>query len=162
MNNKTLGSLVWGGAGGKFETLANPVIRIGVAFVFFRHGWTKLFDPEGNFYLTGWISEFSTSDLVSFIPGIVVLSWLIVLIETAGALLLALGLFVRPVALSMLIFMITSILLRFPPDFSWPAGFSPVEKEFLLALFSYYFVVFGGGDLSLDAKLKKSLLNQSR
>lgn len=140
----------------RLTPFALPALRIGVAFVFFRHGWTKLFDAEGHYNLAGWISNFSASDTVSFIPGIVILSWLIILIETLGALLLALGLFVRPVALSMLVFMMTAVFLRFPADFSWPAGFSPVEKEFLLALVCSYFVVVGGGGYSIDSKLKKT------
>ena len=129
--------------------------RLVVAFILFKHGWTKLFDPSGEFALTTWVSDFATSDMLSFIPGIWILAWLVVLIETVGALFLALGLYVRLVGVSLFIFMAFAIVLKLPPEFTWPNGVRPIEKELLLALFALYFIAFGAGNHSLDNKLKK-------
>jgi len=131
------------------------IMRVGLAIVLFRHGWTKLFDPEGNFALTTWVNDFATSDMLSFIPGIFVFAWLIVLIETVGALFLAIGLHVRLVAVSFFIFMCFAMVLKLPPEVTWPWGFRPIEKEFILAFLALYFIAFGAGNHSLDNKLKK-------
>jgi putative oxidoreductase len=73
------------------------------------------------------------------------------LTEALGGLLLALGLFTRPVALAILIFMLNAIYVTSAKGFFWTAG--GFEYSLLIGFVALYFLIRGGGACSIDRKL---------
>jgi len=62
-----------------------------------------------------------------------------------------LGLFTRPAALAVVIFMINAIYVTSAKGFFWTAG--GFEYSLLLLLVALYFLIRGGGGCSLDRKI---------
>jgi putative oxidoreductase len=80
---------------------------------------------------------------------------LIALIEFFGGLCLALGLFTRPVAIAIFIFLVNAALFHSAFGFFWTdKGF---EYPMLWAVAALFFAIKGGGPLSLDRKIGREL-----
>ena len=71
--------------------------------------------------------------------------------DEEGGLLLVLGLFTRPAALFVVIFMLNAIYVTSAKGFFWTAG--GAEYSILILLSALYFLIRGGGACSLDRKL---------
>ena len=83
--------------------------------------------------------------------------WAIALTEFVGGILLVLGLFTRPVALALLIFMLESTRFTYGMGgFFWSKG--GAEYSILLALCAVYFLIRGGGPYSVDANDGQGIL----
>jgi putative oxidoreductase len=131
----------------RFSPCAEVALRIGLGAILIPHGCQKLFGWFGGAGLTRFATIFEN---IGYKPG---LFWAIVvgLTEALGGILLVLGLFTRPAALAVFIFMLNAIWVTSAKGFFWTAG--GFEYSLLLLLVSLYFLVRGSGGCSLDRKL---------
>jgi putative oxidoreductase len=83
-------------------------------------------------------------------PFPVVFAWAAVLAEVVGGLLLALGLFTRPAALSIVATMLVAVLLQKAGDPLWER----LPSLFFLAV-AYYSLILGSGRFGLDAVIRR-------
>lgn len=124
----------------RFSPYVLSILRIMAALLFLEHGLAKFFGFPAR-----------TMPL----PELFHLEWFAALIEFAGGILLALGLFTRPVALIMSGEMAIGYFL-----FHAPQGFYPYLNHGELAImycFAFlYFAFAGAGPLSLDALIRRS------
>ena len=123
------------------------VLRLVVGLTMAAHGSQKLFGWFGGAGLERFATIFAN---IGYKPG---LFWAVVvgLTEALGGLLLVLGLFTRPAALAVVIFMINAIYVTSAKGFFWTAG--GFEYSLLLLLVALYFLIRGAGCCSLDRKL---------
>ncbi len=127
------------------------VLRVIFGALMAGHGAQKLFGAFGGGGLAG-TGQFL--DSVGYHPG-----WLwalaLGLTEFAGGLLLALGLFTRPAALAITIFMANAVLFHLPKGFFWSDG--GFEYPLLWGIVALSFAVRGGGPYSLDTSLGRKV-----
>ncbi len=128
-------------------TCAEVALRIALGALLFPHGCQKLFGWFGGAGLARFATIF---DNIGYKPG---LFWAIVvgLTEALGGLLLVFGLFTRPAALAVVIFMLNAIYVTSAKGFFWTAGGS--EYSILILFVAFYFLIRGGGACSLDRKI---------
>jgi putative oxidoreductase len=123
-----------------FAPTAVAILRIGTGLLFMQHGLQKLFGLFGGFGGTPG----ATAPLMSQMG-------LAGVLEVGGGLLLVLGLFVRPVALILLIEMIAAYVMAHLPN-----GAAPIQNGGELALLYAFIFLFlaarGAGPASVDAK----------
>ena len=117
------------------------VLRLAVALVFIAHGHSKLFEL-GHAGVTGFFASLGIP-----LPGIA--AWCITLLEFAGGIALAAGLFTRVLASLFFMNMLVAIGLAVLPK-GFVGGY---ELEFLLAMGSLALAVGGAGAYSVDARL---------
>jgi putative oxidoreductase len=112
------------------------ILRIIVGLLFFEHGTAKIFDFPAR-------PNHQAYHLFSLVPG------LAGLLETIGGMLLALGLFTRPVAFILSGEMAFAYFMAHAPH-----GFFPLlnngEGAILYCFIFLYFFVVGGGAWSID------------
>jgi putative oxidoreductase len=123
-----------------FAPTAVAILRIGTGLLFMQHGLQKLFGLFGGFGGTPG----ATAPLMSQMG-------LAGVLELGGGLLLVLGLFVRPVALILMIEMIVAYVMAHLPN-----GAVPIENGGELALLYGLIFLFlaarGAGPVSVDAR----------
>jgi putative oxidoreductase len=131
----------------RFSPCVEAALRIALGLILIPHGCQKLFGWFGGAGLERFATIFAN---IGYKPG---LFWAIVvgLTEALGGLLLALGLFTRPVALAILIFMLNAIYVTSAEGFFWTAG--GFEYSLLIGFVALYFLIRGGGACSIDRKL---------
>ena len=131
----------------RFSPCAEAALRIGLGAILIPHGCQKLFGWFGGAGLERFATIFAN---IGYKPG---LFWAVVvgLTEALGGLLLVLGLFTRPAALAVVIFMINAIYVTSAKGFFWTAG--GFEYSLLLLLVALYFLIRGASCCSLDRKL---------
>ena len=134
--------------GGLYDSLwdlAWLVLRLAAGLCLMPHGAQKLFGMFGGGGLSGTAAFF---DKIGYSPGSV-LAPVVGSVELFGGLLLAIGLFTRPVA-AILIIQFVCVLI-----YTLPRGFFASELALLwLAMFVFFFVR-GGGPLSVDSRMSK-------
>lgn len=123
-----------------------PLVRVTAGLLLVPHGIAKL---QGGL---GGTAEFLAS--VGFVPG---MFWAltIVLVEVVGGLLLALGLFTRPVAAAIVAFMAQAAVFHAGQGLFWNDG--GFEYPLFWGIVAFTFLVRGGGAYSLDAKLSREI-----
>ena len=126
----------------KFDELAHVLIRVAFGAILIPHGMQKLFGAFGGPGMTGFIGAMQkigySAEMAPF------LSWLIVLLEFGGGILLVLGLFTRPVALAALIFMLEAARVHYGiGGFFWTGCGN--EYPLMLAAISLYLLIRGAG-----------------
>lgn len=121
------------------------ILRIVVAVVFLTHGWPKL---------TGGVNGLAGMLGARGFPVPIAWAWLVTLLETAGAVLLALGVFVAPIALLLAIEMVVAILLVHWPR-GWYAGEGGMELNVLLIAALVTLALAGPGAWSLGRRSKR-------
>jgi putative oxidoreductase len=128
----------------KFESVALPLLRAGLGVILMAHGSQKLFGLFGGMGINANAALF---DRLGYHPG---MFWgtLVGCTELIGGCLLVIGLFTRPAALAVVIFMIFSIHFTSAKGFFWTAG--GMEYSILILLVALAFVIRGGGDYSVD------------
>jgi putative oxidoreductase len=133
----------------KFESLVLPLLRAGLGIILIAHGSQKLFGLFGGMGLNANGALF---DRLGYHPG---MFWgtLVGCTEFIGGILLVIGLFTRPAALAVVIFMIFSIQFTSAKGFFWSAG--GMEYSILILLVALMFAVRGGGDYSADRSMAK-------
>ena len=121
--------------------LALAFLRVVVAAVFLSHGWPKLF--EGGVNGLGQMLDGRG------FPVAIAWAWLVTLLETVGALLLALGLLTRPLALLFAVEMVVAIALVHAPN-GWYVSEGGMEFNVLLIAASLVLAFVGPGAWALD------------
>jgi putative oxidoreductase len=125
------------------------ILRVGLAICFLAHAWFKL-DPDGPIKgpagFAGFLKQMG-------VPLPLFFSWLYILLEGAGSVLLVLGLGTRLIAAGLLIGMIVAIIkVRIgmgKAKFSGAEGIG-WEYEFILAVGALALVFTGAGMIGLD------------
>ena len=138
-----------GGLYGALRQFAEPILRIALGGVLIPHGCQKLFGMFGGMGLNANAALF---DRLGYHPG---MFWgtLVGCTETFGGALLVIGLFTRPAALAVIIFMIFSIHFTSAKGFFWSQG--GMEYSILILLVALVFLLRGAGNCSVDHKLGK-------
>ena len=135
-----------------WEELAYLLLRVAAGAVLIPHGMQKLFGSFGGPGMNGFIA---TLRKVGY-PMADMWGWLIALLEFGGGILLVIGLFTRPVALLVLIFMLEAARFHLGVGgFFWTARGN--EYPLLFAVVALMLVIRGGGPYSVDAKLSKEV-----
>jgi putative oxidoreductase len=131
------------------QSIALPLLRAGLGIILMAHGSQKLFGMFGGMGLNGNAALF---DKLGYHPGMV---WgtLVGCTELIGGALLVIGLFTRPAALAVVIFMIFSIHFTSAQGFFWTKG--GMEYSILIGLVALAFLIRGGGDYSVDKSIGK-------
>ena len=132
-----------------FESLALPILRAGMGIILMAHGSQKLFGMFGGMGLNGNAALF---DKLGYHPG---MFWgtLVGCTEFFGGALLLIGLFTRPAALAVAVFMIFSIQFTSAKGFYWTQG--GMEYSILILLVALTFLIRGGGNYSADQAIGK-------
>jgi putative oxidoreductase len=134
-----------GGLYAKFDCCAVPILRITAGALLFPHGAQKLLGWFGG---TGLAANAQFFDRIGYSPGML---WgtLVGFTELFGGILLAIGLFTRPAALAIVIFMINAVYFTSTVGgFFWTKGGS--EYSALILAVAVHFLIRGGGPLSVD------------
>jgi putative oxidoreductase len=129
----------------KFNRWAAPILRIVTGGILIPHGCQKLFGWFGGIGLTANAQLF---DRFGYSPGIF---WgtLVGLTEVTAGILLVIGLFTRPAALAIAIFMINAVYFTSNVGgFFWTKGGS--EYSLLILAVAVHFLIRGGGPYSVD------------
>ncbi|HEY2134393.1 MAG TPA: DoxX family protein [Xanthobacteraceae bacterium] len=128
----------------KLDCVALPMLRIVMGAVLFPHGCQKLFGWFGGAGLEKFGQIFGG---LGYHPG-----WLWAVLvgstEALGGILLAVGLFTRPAALAITIFMLNAIYWTSEKGFFWTKGGS--EYSIVILAVALVFLFRGGGRCSLD------------
>ncbi len=133
----------------KMAPLGLPLIRASAGLMLMPHGAQKLFGWFGGYGLEGTAGYFS-GDL-GLEPGIF---WaaLVGSIEFFGGLFLAIGFLTRPAAAAIAVVMAVAVFaVHLPNGFFW--GQDGLEYPLLWGLVALGFVLRGGGELSVDARI---------
>lgn len=120
------------------------VLRLGLALIFFVHGWPKI---KGIANVAGFFKQMNIP-----MPGL--MAWVVAILETAGAVLLAVGLGTRVLAIlfafNMLVAIYKAKIGMMKSGFSGQNGW---EFEFALVVGSLALLFTGAGAYALDATL---------
>lgn len=133
----------------RLEPFVLPLLRAGLGIILIAHGCQKLFGMFGGMGLNANAALFQR---LGYSPG---MFWgtLVGCTETFGGALLVIGLFTRPAALSVVIFMIFSIHFTSAKGFFWSQG--GMEYSILILLVALVFLIRGAGNYSVDQRLGK-------
>lgn len=134
------------------EEWAYLIVRIAAGALLIPHGMQKLFGSFGGAGMSGFIA---TLRKVGY-PMADMWGWMIALLEFGGGILLIIGLFTRPVALLVLIFMLEAARFHLGVGgFFWTSRGN--EYPLLFAAVALMLVIRGGGPYSVDARMKKEI-----
>ena len=127
------------------------ILRIGLGITFLPHGWMKL-NPNGPTKGRAGVGGF-LKQLGVPLPGL--FGWVVALLETAGALLLILGLGTRILALGFAIDMLMAIILvkRRMQNVAFMDQKGGWEFEFALMVAALALIFTGAGRIGLDRAL---------
>jgi putative oxidoreductase len=123
-------------------TYAHAALRIVSGFLFFQHGYPKLFGS-----LPGSAEAETAAELLSIF-------WWSGVLEVVGGLLIMIGLFTRPVAFLVTGEMAVAYFWRHLPQGFWP-GSNRGELAALYCFVFLYLAAAGAGIWSLDATLRR-------
>jgi len=131
---------------------AHVLIRVALGAVLIPHGMQKLFSAFGGPGMANFIGSLQK---VGYSPAVAsVFGWLIALLEFGGGILLIIGLFTRPIAFAVLIFMLEAARFHHGVGgFFWTGRGN--EYPLILAAMSIYLLIRGSGRYSVDAKMSK-------
>jgi putative oxidoreductase len=127
---------------------AELLLRAGLGAILVIHGLQKFFAWFGGAGIE------RTSQLLEKFgyPAPLFLTYVIASVEGFGGALLVLGLFVRPVAFALVIFMLFAVhYTSVNSGFVWFRG--GCEYALTILFISFYYLINGAGPLSLDRKL---------
>src|SRR5512134_930751 len=139
--------------GGIYEALwdaAHAVLRIVLGAILIPHGMQKLF---GSFGGLGLEKNAALFDKFGYSPG---MFWgtLVGCTELIAGVLLIVGLFTRPAAFAIVVFMINGVyFLSKTGGFFWTARGS--EFSILVLVVALYLLIRGGGPWSIDRKMSR-------
>lgn len=135
-----------------WEEFAYLLLRVAAGAILIPHGMQKLFGSFGGPGMNGFIGLLQK---VGY-PMPAVWGWLIALLEFGGGILLVIGLFTRPVAVLVLIFMLEAARFHLGVGgFFWTARGN--EYPLLFAVVALMLVIRGGGPYSVDARMSKEV-----
>ncbi len=122
------------------------LIRFVLGIVFVPHGYDKLFVGK----IATYVKNFASLGLEPALP----ITYFLGTLEFFGGILLAIGLFTRPIAFMFFIEMAVATFLVHWPN-GWFATARGVELVILLSLTSLAFAAKGGGRFSVDRMIGK-------
>ena len=133
------------------EPIAYALMRFVIGCTIFMHGWGKV--TGGVAGIAGYFAKIG-------MPAPTAMAYWAILIETAGAACVAVGLFTRFFAAALAIEMLIAMLLV-----HWANGFlvsvgqqkNGIEFVLLLGIVFFFIAIRGGGPYSVDAKIGKEL-----
>ena len=133
--------------------------RLLIAVVIFGHGAQKLFGWFGGYGFDGTVGYFTTTVGLPYL-----LAVLIILAESLGMIALAVGLFSRFIAGSLIAIMLGAVFIthaQFGFYMNWFGAQQGegIEYHLLMIGLSAIIVVNGGGAYALDTKINKLLLS---
>jgi putative oxidoreductase len=124
--------------------LAYLIVRVTAGLMLIPHGWPKVF--------TRGASGVATMLTGYGIPAALPFAYLIMALETIGGILIAIGLFTRPVAALLVIeFLVIIFVAHWPRGYSVGAG--GIEFPLMWGLILLAILLRGGGPWSVDRKL---------
>ncbi len=142
--------LVFPGLAGFYEsvsTLWYPMIRVATGAILFMHGWGKYNGGIGG--VTGYMAKQGFPMPMAFAAAAMVL-------ETIGAICVALGLFTRFFAAALAVELgIAFLVVHYPNGF--PVGKGGFEYVLLLGIIMFAVALRGGGPYSVDRMIGKQL-----
>ncbi len=135
---------------GGLDAWAHVLIRVALGLVLIPHGAQKLFGWFGGPGMNGFMGVLQKFGYSS------IFAWPIALLEFFGGILLIIGLFTRPVALLVLIFMLEAARFHYGVGgFFWTARGN--EYPLILCALSLYLIIRGSGPYSVDAAMSKEI-----
>lgn len=129
-------------ATGSLASATQALLRVGAGVLFLQHGLQKVFGLLGGFMGTPG----ATAPLMSQMG-------LAGVLEVVGGTLLILGLFTRPVAVVLLLEMLSAYFIAHLPQGGWPIQ-NGGEPALLFALIFAFFAANGAGRFSLDGTIR--------
>lgn len=132
--------------------LAEWLLRGGVGIILLVHGAQKFFGMFGGSGMGGFIGALEKFGY----PSPVALGYFVATVETLIGIAFVIGLFVRPAAFALVIFMLFAVHYTVSTGahpFVWFRGGSELSIVYLLI--GFYFAVHGAGPWSLDRKQEK-------
>lgn len=134
----------------RHEALGYALLRLAFGAILFTHGLPKALGESHGSMGDPMAASIRLIRDVMGLPFAPVLAWLVMLLETLGAALLAAGLLTRLVALAFCVEMV-GICYALGP--TWPWIDRGIEYPVLMAVLAAYTVLRGGGRLSVDGLL---------
>jgi putative oxidoreductase len=130
------------------DAWAHVLIRVALGLILIPHGMQKLFGSFGGPGMSGFAAALQKFGYTT------AWAWPIALLEFVGGILLVIGLFTRPMALAVLIFMLEAARFHMGVGgFFWTARGN--EYPLILAAMALYLIIRGGGPYSADSKMSK-------
>lgn len=124
-----------------------PLIRLTVGGMLLAHGWPKIV-MGAQAFAAGSLAK---RGIEPALP----LAYIVIFLETIGAILIAIGLFTRPIAALLVIEFLVIIFVHMPNGFAWTnRGY---EYPLFWGLIIVAILLRGGGPYSLDRKLGKEI-----
>jgi putative oxidoreductase len=133
-----------GGFYGGLSAYAEPLLRFVIGAILVPHGLQKIFYIGIEHVAQGFAQ-------VGYQPSLF-WAWAVALTEASGGALLAVGLLTRPVALAVVIFMINAVWFTAHRG-GFFDGDRGCEYALLIGFVALFFLIRGGGKLSLDRAL---------
>lgn len=133
----------------RVETLLYTLLRIIFAGVLLTHGLPKVLRIPHGSMADPMAASINLIQNVMGLPFAAQLAFLVMLLETVGALMLAIGLGTRLVALLIAIEMVAISYALGP---TWPWIDRGIEFPVLMGFLALYIVARGGGAYSLDSR----------
>jgi putative oxidoreductase len=135
-----------------WSPLAEWLLRGGVGIILLVHGAQKFLGMFGGSGMGGFIGALEKFGY----PSPVALGYFVATVETLIGIAFVIGLFVRPAALALVIFMLFAVHYTVNTGahpFVWFRGGSELSIVYLLI--GFYFMIHGAGAWSLDRKQAK-------
>lgn len=136
------------------EGAAYALLRFGYGAIIFTHGLPKALGVSHGSMADPMAGSIRLIGDVMGLPFAPQLALLVMLLETVGAAMLALGLLTRPLALLMFVEMIAISYAMGP---IWPWIDRGIEYPVLLGLAALYMMLRGGGGYSLDSRMRREI-----
>ncbi|MEA5672378.1 DoxX family protein [Pseudomonas sp. MH2] len=135
---------------GRLEPVFYALLRGVLGIVMFTHGLPKLLGDSHGSMADPMASSTHLIGNVMGLPFAAELAFLVMLLETVGALMLVVGVLTRPVALAMAAEMV-GISYALGP--TWPWVDRGIEYPVILGSLALYVAIRGGGRFALDHTL---------
>lgn len=128
--------------------LAYLIVRVTAGLMLIPHGWPKVFGRGA----TGVATMLTNYGIPAALPS----AYLIMALETIGGILIAIGLFTRPIAALLVIeFLVIIFVAHWPKGYAVGAG--GIEYPLFWGLILLAILLRGGGPWSLDRKLGREI-----
>jgi len=133
-----------------FERFAHPMLRVSFALIMLTHGLPKILGMPHGTMADPMAVTTKVIGTVLHLPAPGVLAFLVALLESVGAVMLALGIQTRLVATLMVIELAVACYVH-APVFAWTDR--GMEMPLLMGVVALYFALRGGGPFSVDERL---------
>ncbi|WBL80221.1 DoxX family protein [Bradyrhizobium xenonodulans] len=142
----------------QFYEIANPasyaLLRVTFGLILLTHGLPKLLGESHGAMANPFASSVNFITNTLHFPAPVLFGYVVMLLETFGAVMLAAGLFTRLIAPMVAVQMAMICLIHYP---KWAWIDRGMEYPFLMGLVALHISFRGGGQLSLDRLIGREL-----